>query len=55
MTKFKSQAKIMTVEELAIKVRDLVVQIARARVEKKPTLKLRKQLAIVKTYANNHR
>ncbi len=55
MIRFKSQVKIQTPEELAVKIRELVVQIARARVERKPTLKLRKQLAIVKTYAGNHR
>lgn len=45
----------MTPEELAVKARELVTVIARARVEKKPTHKLLKQLAIVKTYANSHR
>ena len=55
MIKYKSQVKILTREELAVKVRELAAQIARARVEKKPTLKLRKQLAIVKTYENTKR
>ena len=55
MIKFKSQVKILTANELAVKVRELAAQIALARVEKKPTLKLRKQLAIVKTYENAKR
>lgn len=55
MIKFKAQVKILNPEELAVKVRELGVQIAKARVEKKPTHKLLKQLAIVKTYARNHR
>ncbi len=55
MIKFKSQVKILNPEELAVKIRELVTQIARARVEKKPTHKLLKQLAIVKTYARNNR
>lgn len=55
MIKFKSQVKIMTPEELAVKARELITIIARTRVEKKPTAKLRKQLAIVLTYANINR
>ncbi len=55
MVKFKSQVKIMTLEELVVKARELATVIARARVEKKPTHKLLKQLAIVKTYADSHR
>lgn len=55
MTKFKAQVKILTPEELGVKARELTALVARARIERKPTYKLRKQLAIVKTYENTKR
>lgn len=63
MTKFKNQVKNLNQEELAARAREMQKQLAKTKLELKigkvrnnrQLFILRKQLAIIKTYENNHR